>query len=207
MSTHRSRWPAFAVLGLGLVLLLLGSWSGAQYRYSTLFSPFFFSPSGMAFSPEGAVLVGVQDSRIHAYRDDGIFVRGWGLSPLGGAIRLRTHGMESVEIARQGDDTVSRYDYRGGLIETREDPDAFEAFGSEHDRRVVGLSGDVFELGPNGLSVISGEQSRLIVSVPQWPLSLFGSAPMIPVALVMTMGALLIIVGTLMTTRIRRTDT
>jgi len=161
----------------------------------------------MAFSPEGAVLVGVQESRIHIYRDDGIFVRGWGLSPVGGAIRLRTHEMDSVEIARQDDDTVSRYDYRGGLIETREDPDAFEAFGSERDGRVVGLDGDVFELGPNGLSVISDEQSSLIVSVPQWPLSLFGSAPMIPVALVMIMGALLIIVGALMTARLRRSDT
>lgn len=206
MSTYRSRWKAFAVLGLGLALLLFGSWSGAQYRYSTLFSPFFFSPSGMALSPEGAVLVGVQDSRIHIYRDDGIFVSGWGLSPIDGAIRLRTQGMDGVEIARQGDDTVSLYDYRGGLLEAREDPGAFEAFGSEHDRRIPGLSGEAFEIGPNGLSFISGEQSRLIVSVPKWPLSLFGSAPMIPVALVMTVGALLILVGALMTADLRRSD-
>jgi hypothetical protein len=114
--------------------------------------------------------------------------------------------MDSVEIARQGDDGVSLYDYTGGLLESREDPDAFEAFGSEHDRRIIGPSGDVFEMGPNGLSSISGEQSRLIVSVPEWPLSLFGSAPMIPVALVMTMGAILILAGALMTADFKRSD-
>ena len=115
-------------------------------------------------------------------------------------------GVDGVEVARQENDVVSLYDYRGGVLETREDPNAFEAFGPERDQRVVGESGEVFAMGPSGLSLLSGEDSHLIVSLPQWPLTLFGAAPMIPVALVMVAGALLIVMGALMTADRRRSS-
>ncbi|MAI27668.1 MAG: hypothetical protein CMN75_16715 [Spirochaeta sp.] len=204
MGRGRSRGQSAAMLGLGLVFLILGSWSGAQYRHMTLFSPFFFEPSGLAVSPDGEVLVGVQDSRIHIYSDEGMFLRGWGVAPDEGLIRMRTLSDRGLEVARQKEGVVSLYDYRGELLESREDPAAFEALGPDQDLRVTGPSGDVFELGPRGLSRVSEGASQRIVPLPAWPLSLFGRAPMIPVALTMTVGAVLILVGVIMTADISR---
>lgn len=204
MSTNRSRGPSAAVLGLGLALLILGSWSGAQYRQMTLFSPFFYSPSGLAVSSDGEILVGVQDSRIHIYNEAGRFLRGWGVAPEQGPIRMRALGDGGVEVVRQASDTVSVYDAKGELLEAREDATAFEALGSERDRQVIGSGGDVFQIGAEGLTRVSEALPRLIVPLPRWPLSLFGRSPMIPVALVMTVGAALILVGVIMTADLKR---
>ena len=204
MGRGRSRGQSAAVVFVGLVFLILGSWSGAQYRHMTLFSPFFFEPSGLAISPDGEVLVGVEASRIHIYSDEGMFLRGWGVAPDEGRIRMRAVSDRGLEVARQEQDSVLLYDYKGELLESREDPEAFDAFGADRDLRVTGPSGDVFELGPRGLSHVSEGASRRIVPSPQWPLSLFGRAPMIPVALVMTVGAVLILFGVIMTADISR---
>ena len=199
MGSGRSRGRSLGVIGIGLALLILGSWSGAQFRRATLFSPFFFAPSGLALSPDGEILIGVQASRIHLYDDQGRFLWGWGVSPEGGPIRMQSLGPSGVEVARQDQDTVSLYDYKGNLTEEREDPAAFEALGADHDRRIETPSGVLFEMGPAGLYRVAEGQRQPIVSLPPWPLSLFGAEPMIPVALVMTLGAVVILVGVIMT--------
>ena len=60
MGSGRSRGRSLGVIGIGLALLILGSWSGAQFRRATLFSPFFFAPSGLALSPDGEILIGLE---------------------------------------------------------------------------------------------------------------------------------------------------
>ena len=199
MSQVRSRRRAFVVLGVGLFLLVLGSWSGAQYRRATLFSPFFYAPSGLAISPNREIVVGVEASRIHIYDDEGRFIRGWGLSPYGGPIRLQLLGSEAVEVARRDRDHLAVYGLDGQLLSSRDQPGAFDAIAVEHDIRVMAPGGDMFELGPEGLVRSSGGTTKLIVPTPLWPLQAFGADPVVPVALLMAGGAVATMIGVVMT--------
>lgn len=195
----RSRRLAWVILGLGLVILVLGSWSGAQFRTATILSPFFREPSGLAISDKGELLVAVEESRIHVYDDQGRFLRGWGLAPEQGAIRLQLSGSDTVEVVRSNHDTVSVYDLSGDLLSSHDQPGAFDRIGVERDRRVIAPAGDIFELGPEGLVHRVGTSERLIVSTPRWPLEVFGAEPLIPVALLMAGGAIMTMIGLVMT--------
>ncbi|MAI80528.1 MAG: hypothetical protein CL917_16405 [Deltaproteobacteria bacterium] len=198
MSVGQSRWKAYFILGVGLVVLVLGGWSGAQYRRATLFSPFFYAPSGLAVSPAGEILVAVEEARIHIYNSEGTFLRGWGIFPDGGPVRMQPES-ESVQIATENLDTVSVYGYTGQLNQTFDEAGAYSAFGADHDTRVIGPEGDLFELAPGGLFRISNGEARLIVTEPKWPLSMFGSDPVVPVAALMALGAVGTMLGVVMT--------
>lgn len=187
------------ILVVGLCALILGAWAGAQYRTATAFGAFFVDPFGMALGADGRVYVGMDGRNVHAYDEFGRPVSAWTVDQDAGRFRLRVLPSEQVEVAVERGDLLHLYEPDGRLAESSVVPGVFEDFGPENDRRVESAEGAVFEIRDDGLVRTRPEPEQIVVRAPAFPLTLLGTRPIQPLSAVMMVGAVGLLVGTVLT--------
>ena len=193
-----NRGLGLALAAAGLLALLLGGWAGAQLRRTLERGPQFRAPFGLAVAEDGAIVVGVESSRIHVYRPDGRLRRAWPVDSGDGPFRLRMAGAERVEVALARTAEVLEFDLLGTLISTRPEPRAYDGFGGAQDSRAEGPAGASYALEEVGLVRVAPPPKEVLVPGPTWPLSLFGGR-ILPVAVLLISGAVGIIAGIVLT--------
>ncbi len=83
----------------GFAALILGAWSGAQYRTATALRLFFVEPFGLASASDGLLYVGVDGRDVHAYEANGRPVGAWTVAHDAGRFRLRARQGGLIEVA------------------------------------------------------------------------------------------------------------
>ncbi len=187
------------VLTLGVLFMILGSWAGAQFRVATARRLFFRDPFGLAAGVDGRVYVGVDRREVHAYEPTGQPVSAWMIDADAGRFRIEAGTPDRILIAREAPAELLTYTPEGKLISRSPDATAFARFGDRNDHRVTAPWGEEFEIGEAGLSRTRPEPAVLIVATPLFPLSLLGSRPIKPLAVILFAGTFGLLTGVVMT--------
>lgn len=187
------------LLALGVILVIFGSWAGAQFRTATARRLFFRDPFGMAAGADGRIYVGVDRREVHAYEPSGQPVSAWTIDADAGRFRIDAATPDRILIARERPGELLAYAPDGRLLERRADENAFARFGDAHDRRVETAAGEVFELRASGLARTQPAPETLIVLSPRFPLSWLGSRPIQPLAAILFVGTFGLLTGVVLT--------
>ena len=119
--TRRNRLGIALALG-GLLLLALGAWSLAQLRITLARGPMLIEPFGIAVSSDGAVLVGIDGSRVHVYDARGTFLRSWDVLPSDvgtDRFRIQTLPENVVQVVGRGGKVLKHASRDAGVKRTR----------------------------------------------------------------------------------------
>lgn len=201
----RARRPLrVGLITVGLVGMVASSWAVAQLRRALPFGVPLAAPSSLAVDDEGRVYVGTAVDRIHVYGRDGSFLRGWQLDRDAGRVRVRIAASERIEIATERSGRLHAFDRDGRLLDTRADPEAFERFGSTHDRVAEGPGGTRVELESGALWRTAPSPPALLAPPVGPPLAWFARSPVITLPAVLVTSALAILAGVLLSTTRRR---
>lgn len=200
--TRRNRLGIALALG-GLLTLALGAWSLAQLRITLARGPMLIEPFGIAVSSDGAVLVGIDGSRVHVYDAHGTFLRSWDVLPQDlGADRFRIQILSEneVQVATERSGRLLAYDLEEDLTSDRRDPEAFERFGPANDFIASGPSGERYSIESGALVRLRPTPQALLVPKLRWPLALLiDSLALVPALL--GCGSIGIFAGLALTTK------
>jgi len=191
------------LLVAGFVGLVVGSLAGAQLRRGLDFGVPLAAPSSLAVDGEGRVYAGTGADRIHVYGADGRFVRGWYLDRDAGRVRVRVPGPGRIEVATERSSRLHVFDREGKLLETSNDPEAFERFGPAQDRAADGPGGARYEL-EDGALVRTAPPPRTVLAPPvHAPLAWFPRAPLPALTAILTASTVAILAGVVLSARRR----
>ena len=156
------------LLVLGFTALIIGAWSGAQYRTATALRLFFVAPFGLATSSDGLIYVGVDGRDVHAYEASGRPVGAWTVAHDAGRFRLRARQDGLIEVAREIPAERVVYNVQGEVIERVPEPGVFERFGPDQDHRLALGDNLVFEITDEGLVRTQDGERVLVVTHSGW---------------------------------------
>ncbi len=200
--TRRNRL-GIALAAAGLLTLALGAWSLAQLRITLARGPMLIEPFGVAVSSDGAVLVGVDASRVHVYDAGGTFLRAWQLPPddVGAdRFRIRILSENEVRVATERSGRLLAFDLEGNLASDTRDPAAFARFGPTNDLAASGSSGERYSIESGALVRLRPTPKALLVPKLRWPLALLvDSLTLVPILL--GCGSIGIFAGLALTTK------
>ena len=187
------------LLVLGFTALIIGAWSGAQYRTATALRLFFVAPFGLATSSDGLIYVGVDGRDVHAYEASGRPVGAWTVAHDAGRFRLRARQDGLIEVAREIPAERVVYNVQGEVIERVPEPGVFERFGPDQDHRLALGDNLLFEITDEGLVRTQDGERVLVVAVPQIPLAWLGHRPVRQLVALLFLGTMGLLGGTLLT--------
>ncbi len=181
MTRHRSTLAFVAGL-VALGALLIGGWAAAQFRSATLGRPWFVAPSQLVVAENGTLVVGIGETEVQVYASDGAPRSAWyRVEP--GPFRLVARSDDRIAVVSPSGDVVLR-DADGQMLGEERDAAAYDRAGAP-SREGVAADGTRYALRPEGLVAAprGGGAGRVLVPAPPWPLSWFGTRPVLPVML------------------------
>ena len=187
MARTRRNWLGIALAVAGLLTLALGAWSLAQLRITLARGPMLIEPFGIAVSSDGAVLVGVDASRVHVYDAHGTFLRAWDVLPgdVGrDRFRIRFLAENEVQVATKRSGRLLAFDLEGNLASDTRDLEAFGRFGPANDLAASGPSGERSSIESGAMVRLQPTPQVLLVPKLRWPLALLvDSLALVPILL------------------------
>lgn len=169
--------------------------AGAQFRLRASQGPPLVAPSGVAALGDELVAVGSAGGRVHVFRPDGRFVRGFLIERDAGAFRMRADAAGELEIATQGSGRLHRFDREGKLVGTGPDPEAYARFGDTGERRAEAPGGAVYTIEDGGLVRAAPPPRSVLVARPPEPLAWFAPSPVPVLTLLLTASGLGLVFG------------
>lgn len=176
MSRSRNALLVAAVSGIAL---LVGGLGAAQLRHAIAGGPMLSAPHGIVVDDTGRIFCGVRASDIYVYDAGGTLVAAWTVPDADGDLRLALAPDDRLEVASRNGDRLHVYERSGGLVETREDPGAFERIGPENDLRHHGADGSVHALRDAAIVRFAPAPEVVLVPALRWPLSAVAAHPMV----------------------------
>ncbi len=179
------RLRAVLLGGFSALALVVGGLGASQLRHAIAAGPMLSSPHGIVVDDTGRIFCGVRASDVFVYDAKGTLVGAWTVPDAVGDLRLALAPEDRLEVASRGGGRLHVYGREGGLVETREDPDAFERIGPEHDHTHRRADGTVHALRDGALLRLAPAPETVLVAALRWPLSAVASYPLLLVPLLL----------------------
>ena len=129
-----------ALLLVSTAVLIAAGLATSQYRKATAFGPLFADPLSLAVDDAGNLYCGVEFERVHKYSPEGKMIGAWSVDAALRPFRIQLAADSSVEVATLAGKLI-RFDNEGKTLSSRDEPGAYERFGSSNDFQVSAPGG------------------------------------------------------------------
>lgn len=145
MQPHQKR--GLLISALGLICMLAGGVSVADFRYRIAPARFLVEPMNLVVTPDEAnIVVGSRFEKLQVFEPNGRTRSTWALPTDGGPFRLALPADDRIQVATAKNGLLLEYDLGGELISERADAGAYERLGPEHERAFTTPSGTRYRL-------------------------------------------------------------
>jgi hypothetical protein len=163
MQPHQKRGVLIAAMGL--VVMLAGGFTASDFRYRIAPSRFLVQPMNIATTPdELQIVVGSMFSKLHVLDPEGRIQAAWQLPTDGGPFRVALAADDRIRVATLETGLLLEYDFAGELIEEREDAEAYERFGPEHEHGFTAPSGTQYLLEDGHVLRATSESQTILLN-------------------------------------------
>jgi hypothetical protein len=163
MQPHQKR--GLVIASIGLITMLAGGLAASDFRHRIAPGRFMVNPMNItATADESRIVVGSMFSKLHVFDADGRLMAAWQLPTEGGAFRVALAKGERIRVATRETGLLLEYDFAGELLSEREDSEAYERIGPDHELGFTAASGTQYLLEDGLVVRATSEQQTVLVN-------------------------------------------
>lgn len=149
---------------IGLAAMLWGGLATADFRQRIAPGRFIVEPMNVVATPDGSrIVLGSMFVKLNVLDARGRIQAAWTLPTEGGPFRIELVGEEEIRVAPRETGMLHEYDLTGKLLREREDADAFERIGPDHEHGFTTPSGTQYLIEGGRVLRASSEQETVVV--------------------------------------------
>ena len=203
MQPHQKR--GLVIAAIGLITMLSGGFAASDFRYRIAPGRFLVNPMNItATADESRIVVGSMFTKLHVFDADGRLQAAWQLPTAAGAFRLALANGERILVATRETGMLLEYDFAGELLSERQDREAYERIGPEHELGFTAPTGTQYLIEDG--RVLRATSERQIVIVNGFASHEAITYRMIAMGICLFFGVLMLIGGFVSTGRPRSAD-
>ncbi len=163
MQPHQKR--GIVIAAIGLIAMLSGGITASDFRYRIAPSRFLVNPMNISATADGSrIVVGSMFTKLHVFDADGRLQAAWQLPTDAGAFRLALAKGERILVATRETGFLLEYDFAGELLSEREDSQAYERIGPDHELGFTAPSGTRYLIKDGRVLRATSERTSVVVN-------------------------------------------
>ena len=163
MQPHQKR--GILIAAIGLIAMLVGGVAASDFRHRIAPSRFLVKPMNITATADGSrIVVGSMFSKLHVLDADGRLQAAWQLPTDGGAFRVALAGDDRIRVATRETGLLLEYDFAGELLTEREDAEAYERIGPDHEFGFTAASGTQYLLDDGRVLRATSDRQTVLVN-------------------------------------------